>query len=276
MLRKLKKALRLFRLVFQNRQELNQYLGSIQDKNKAIEFLRKFNSENQLETQENVSTKIVNPLWDYFKNNKEGNGIWKWEHYFDIYHTHFKKFIGEEVKVLEIGIYSGGSLGMWRTYFGDKCKIYGIDIEEACKIYENDYTEVFIGDQEDRSFWKTLFDQIGSVDIIIDDGGHTTEQQRITLEETLNKINPGGIYLCEDVHRENNRFAEYTKNFVDEMNKFKVDPKKKVSLSDVTRFQATIKSICYYPYVIVIEKNEEPITKLSAPKHGTVWQPFFD
>src|SRR4051794_16123713 len=75
----------------------------------------------------------TNPLLKYFRNHSEGRGIWKWEHYFDIYHRHFNKFVGSHVKVLEIGIYSGGSLDMWRPYFGDQCHIYAVDIEEACK-----------------------------------------------------------------------------------------------------------------------------------------------
>ena len=44
----------------------------------------------------------------------------------------FKKFIGCEVHVVEVGIYSGGSLAMWRDYFGSKCHVYGIDIAEEC------------------------------------------------------------------------------------------------------------------------------------------------
>jgi hypothetical protein len=31
--------------------------------------------------------------------------------------------------------------------------IYGVDIEEACKKYENDYTTILVGDQADREFW---------------------------------------------------------------------------------------------------------------------------
>ena len=44
--------------------------------------------------------------------------VWKWKHYCDVYHRHFSKFVGREVHVLEVGIYSGGSLQMWREYFG--------------------------------------------------------------------------------------------------------------------------------------------------------------
>ena len=97
-----------------------------------------------------------NPLRSYFDAYTEGPGIVKWVHYFDVYHRHFAKFVGREVNILEIGIFSGGSLPMWRSYFGPKCHIYGIDIEDVCKAHQNEYTDVFIGDQEDRGFWRTF------------------------------------------------------------------------------------------------------------------------
>lgn len=48
------------------------------------------------------------------------------------------------MNVVEIGIYSGGSLDMWSSYFGDQCHIYGVDIEDACKTYERDNVSVFV------------------------------------------------------------------------------------------------------------------------------------
>lgn len=45
---------------------------------------------------------------NYFVTHNTGPGIWKWLHYFDIYHRHLQKFRGKEVNILEIGIYSGG------------------------------------------------------------------------------------------------------------------------------------------------------------------------
>ena len=97
---------------------------------------------------------LENPLRAYFDAHREGPGLWKWLHYFDIYDRHFAKFRGREVHVLEIGIYSGGSLAMWKDYFGAEGRIYGVDIEEACRAYEDDVTKVFIGDQADRQFWR--------------------------------------------------------------------------------------------------------------------------
>jgi hypothetical protein len=76
----------------------------------------------------------ANPLKLYFDTHAEGPGIWKWIHYFAIYHRYFSKFVGREVHVLEIGVYGGGSLQMWREYFGPNCRVYGVDIEEACRV----------------------------------------------------------------------------------------------------------------------------------------------
>ena len=79
-----------------------------------------------------------NPLERYFKSHKIGRGIWKWNHYFKIYDRHLRKFRGRSVNILEIGIYSGGSLDMWQSYFGEGATIYGVDIEPSCKAYETE------------------------------------------------------------------------------------------------------------------------------------------
>jgi hypothetical protein len=207
----------------------------------------------------------MNPLWEYFQHHKEGPGIWKWEHYFDIYHRHFAQFVGQQVHVLEIGIYSGGSLEMWRSYFGEKSHVYGVDIEGACKAYENEHVSVFIGDQADRTFWHTFRQSVAGIDILIDDGGHTPEQQQTTLEEMLPYLRPGGVYLCEDVHGRTHRFAAFASSLVAELNCWN---------HEASRFQASIHSIHFYPYLVIIEKHRVLPKKLTAPKQGTEWQPF--
>jgi hypothetical protein len=216
----------------------------------------------------------VNPLWEYFQNHKEGHGIWKWEHYFDIYHRHFARFVGQKVNVLEIGIYAGGSLEMWRSYFGEKSHIYGVDIEEACKVYANDHVSVFIGDQADRAFWSTFRKSVEGIDILIDDGGHTPEQQQITLEEMLLHLRPGGVYLCEDVHGCFNRFSAFATGLVNGLNGMDLISGFPTISSAASGFQSSIHSIHFYPYIVVIEKHREQPTKLSSPRHGTEWQPF--
>jgi hypothetical protein len=221
----------------------------------------------------------ANPLWTYFNAHQEGRGIWKWRHYFDIYHRHFNRFRGRPVNVLEIGVYSGGSLDMWRDYFGPQCRVFGVDIEPACKAYENDSTKVFIGDQADRTFWRSVKQQIPPVDIVIDDGGHEPHQQIPTLEEMLPHIREGGVYLCEDLHGAFNGFVSYMTGFVHNLNQCEkgrnnpADHDRRVVCS-ATQFQSAIGSVHFYPFVIVIEKSESPLTEFVSPMRGTQWQPF--
>ena len=87
-------------------------------------------------------------------------------------------------------------MGMRREYFGPQCHVYGVDIDEACRVYENEYTKIFIGDQADRNFWKSFKNEVPRVDIVIDDGGHKSEQQIATLEEMLPHISRGGCIFA--------------------------------------------------------------------------------
>jgi hypothetical protein len=217
---------------------------------------------------------IHNPLRDYFNANKEGNGIWKFEHYFDIYQHHFSKYVGKEVHIVEVGIYSGGSLKMWKSYFGDKCKIYGIDIVEECLSYESEGIKIFIGDQENRSFWKSFKEKVPRVDILIDDGGHLVEQQIATLEEILPHISPGGVYLCEDVAGDRNKFTAYINGIQNHVNGIN-HVEGTLQTSKSSAFQQQVCSIHQYPFVFVIEKHDILVNQLAAYKHGTVWAPFF-
>ena len=221
------------------------------------------------------SSDSLNPLESYFDTHKDGRGIWKWLHYFDIYHRHFSKFRGREVHVLEIGVYSGGSLEMWREYFGSDCRIYGVDIQEECKAYENDWTKIFIGDQADPGFWKRFREEVPAIDIVIDDGGHSPLQQIVTLEETLPHIRPGGIYFCEDAVGDLNSFHAYVHGLTDNLSSWnlKSHDSKTGTVCTPTKFQSEIRSIHSYPFVTVIEKSDSPLD-LRSPKHGVHWQPF--
>lgn len=215
-----------------------------------------------------------NPLEAYFHSHKEGRGIWKWLHYFDIYHRHLGRFVGQDVNVVEVGIYSGGSLDMWKHYFGPKCRLVGVDIEPACKAYEDERTRIFIGDQADRGFWRGFKRDVPLVDIFIDDGGHYPEQQIATLEEMLPHLRPGGVYLCEDVHGMQNGFSAYVRGMADNLN-VQREPRLEQELGfSATPFQRAVHSFHFYPYVCVIERHAEPPEALVAPKHGTEWQPF--
>src|SRR5260370_5130194 len=239
----------------------------------GVQFSRETPFSTQLQSGDDT-LEAANPLLSYFNAHREGPGIDKWTHYFDIYQRHFSKFVGREVHVLEVGIYSGGSLMMWKEFFGTGCRVYGVDIDEACTAYKGDKIEVFIGDQADRSFWARVRQAVPTLDILIDDGGHYPEQQRITLEEMLPHLRPGGVYLCEDIHGASNPFAAYLQGFASSLHSMAWSemPSGVSGLaSNPSNFQQAVHSIHLYPFVAVIEKRERSLRQFVALRHGTQW-----
>ena len=217
--------------------------------------------------------RLANALWAYFSEHREGPGVWKWHHYFEIYQRHLARFVDSPVTLLEIGVYGGGSLPMWADYLGDRCQVHGVDIHPDCKAHEAEGIAIHIGDQEDRSFWREFKAKVPSLDILIDDGGHSPGQQIVTLEEMLPHLQPGGVYLCEDVQRRDNRFAAYASGLVSELNAMLEAPGD-VQKSTTSPFQRAVHSIHFYPYVLVIEKHREAPPEFVSPRHGTQWPPF--
>ncbi len=94
---------------------------------------------------------MANDLESYFRKN-DRRFITKWSNYFDVYERHFSRFRQRDVVILEIGVMQGGSLQMWKHYFGDRAKIFGIDIDPRCKVFEEENVRIFTGSQEDRGF----------------------------------------------------------------------------------------------------------------------------
>jgi len=203
----------------------------------------------------------MNTLQAYFESNTK-RIITKWEHYFEIYDRYFNKYRNKEVTILEIGVNKGGSLQMWKDYFGPKAKIYGVDVNEQCKTLEEDQIEIFIGSQSNRAFLNNLKKQIPKLDILLDDGGHTMKQQIVTFEEMFSHIKDNGIYFCEDCHtsywegygggyKKPTTFIEYTKNWVDQINAWhSKEPQFKID--EITE---SIHSVHYYDSIVVVEKR---------------------
>ena len=123
----------------------------------------------------------------------------KYRNYFPIYEKLFSKFVNKKITFVEIGVLSGGSLFMWRKYFGKDARIIGIDLNSDAKRFEKNGFEIFIGNQSDENFWKVFFEKVGDVDIILDDGGHTNFQQIVTACCCAPHIKDNGILAVEDV-----------------------------------------------------------------------------
>ena len=139
-------------------------------------------------------------LYAFFVQGRAGKPMHKWHHYFEVYERHFARLRAANPTLLEIGVQGGGSLAMWRAYFGPSARIYGIDAVPDGKRNEDVATRVFIGDQADRRFLQDVRRQIGVADIIIDDGGHKASQQIASFEELYPMLSETGLYVVEDTH----------------------------------------------------------------------------
>jgi SAM-dependent methyltransferase len=184
-------------------------------------------------------------------------------HYFEIYERHFNTYIGKDINLLEIGVSHGGSLQMWKKYFGRGAKIYGADIDPRCLQLTEENISIYLVDQENRESLRSLKRDTPMMDIIIDDGGHTMNQQILTFEEMYGHVKHGGIYLVEDMHTsywpghfgggylKSNTFIEYCKNLIDQLNSWH---SRDESLK-VNDFTQSAFGVHFYDSVMVIEKR---------------------
>ena len=137
-------------------------------------------------------------LFQIYKNLKHVS--LKSDTYFQVYEEIFNKFLGKNITFVEIGVLHGGSLFMWREYFGKQARIIGVDLHPKAKELEKYGFEIYIGSQSDIQFWKNFYTKVGKIDILLDDGGHGNVQQIVTLNEAINNINDDGVILMEDIH----------------------------------------------------------------------------
>jgi hypothetical protein len=221
----------------------------------------------------------MNDLERYFRDNT-GRLIHKWHHYFEIYDRHLARYRGTDVHVVEFGVSQGGSMQMWKHYFGPRCRIYGIDRNPACKQIEEDRVEIHIGDQEDREFLRSLARRIPRIDVLIDDGGHSMRQQIHTFEELFPHVDAHGVYVCEDLHtsywrkfgggyRRRGTFIERAKGLVDAVHAWH-SQSRRLRVDDFTR---TAHGLHFYDSMLVIEKR--PIGRPTDSKTGTASMPEF-
>jgi hypothetical protein len=220
-----------------------------------------------------------NPLADYFHANQDGRLIHKWLHYFDIYDRHFSSYRGLDITVVEFGEFQGGSLQMWRSYFGSNARIIGVDIDERCAALAEPGVEIIIGDQADPDFLRTLIETTGPIDVLIEDGGHQMNQQLMTFREMWPAIRDGGLYLVEDLHtsywnefgggyRKPGTFIEHAKTLIDSLNAWHSRDEHSFQVDEHTR---TVRGMHVYDSVIVFDKG--PVHK---PDHRQVGRVTID
>lgn len=138
-------------------------------------------------------------LVTYFAQHR-GEGVDKWHHYLPLYERYFAPWRNRPLRFLEIGVSQGGSLELWRKFFGPKAVIYGVDIDPTCARFDGQNAQVRIGSQDDAEFLNRVVDEMGGVDVVLDDGSHVMAHIRASLNVLFPRLSQGGTYIIEDLH----------------------------------------------------------------------------
>lgn len=188
--------------------------------------------------------------------------------YFPVYDRLFGPYRDRPITFVEIGVLSGGSLFMWRQFFGPKARIIGIDLNPDAVRWRDHGFEIHIGSQSDPAFWQKVLEDVGPVDILLDDGGHRFEQQIMTCECAVPGIRDGGLLVVEDTHTSYlpgyggpspMSFISYAKQIADGINhRFS-------GLRDKYPYESAIWSIRFFESLVAFEIDRRLATQPSHP-----------
>ena len=200
----------------------------------------------------------------------------KWWHYFPVYEQILGSLNTRPICFLEIGVYQGGSLEMWRKYLHPESVIVGIDINPGCAAFDRpqERVHVRIGDQSDVSFLQSVVREFGPFDVILDDGSHVCSHMVKTFDHLfLNGLKDDGVYVAEDTHSNfwsgyrdqaysfidlckdliDLSHAHYFKN--DDISRFTLGDGRRVGEIAVTRIGAQIEEIRFLDSIVVIRRR---------------------
>jgi Methyltransferase domain len=118
------------------------------------------------------------------------------------YLRHYEKLFAnlrdEEFTFIEIGVFRGASARTWEQFFS-RARIVGVDINPRCQSYASARITIEIGSQNDPAFLHRLVTTYPPR-VIIDDGSHKSYDVIFTFERLFPALEPGGIYVIEDLH----------------------------------------------------------------------------
>ena len=183
----------------------------------------------------------------------------KYSNYFETYEFLLARFLGKKITLVEVGVFHGGSLQMWREFLGEGARIIGIDADNNATESSKDGFEIFIGNAKDPDFWAAFFLTVGKIDILIDDGGHTNAQQSQALISSINNMNDKGLIIIEDSYQSYSKefgnpspfsFVQLSKLLVDRLMTRTIKSQFRANLS------SRIWSICYFERMVVFEIRE--------------------
>jgi hypothetical protein len=122
--------------------------------------------------------------------------------YLRLYENYLDPIRDEIHNLLEIGIAGGNSIRMWEEYLSPMADIYGVDHTKAYveAVKETEFITPLFGDASFPEFWQQFRNGWPDMDVIIDDGAHTTDSVWMALQNGFKCLRPGGLWFIEDTH----------------------------------------------------------------------------
>jgi len=165
--------------------------------------------------------------------------------------------------MLEIGVMGGGSLAMWREYFGEGAKIVGLDINPDCKRHAAKDVDIFIGSQSDKAVLDEIKQKYPQLDIVLDDGSHISADMIASFNRLYGHVQAHGVYMVEDTHANywpdwgggvnvSGTFMEFAKDRLDDINA--AHTRGALPISD---FTASTDYIAVYDSIVAFEKRPQ-------------------
>ena len=126
----------------------------------------------------------------------------KWSIYLNEYDRLFSSYRDRPVSMLEIGIQNGGSLEIWSKYFLNAKALVGCDINPDCAklTFDDPRINVVVGDANTDATEAEILTRSPSLDLIIDDGSHTSGDIVQSFARYFRHLSQGGIFVAEDLH----------------------------------------------------------------------------
>jgi len=144
---------------------------------------------------------LSDPLYQLWRTIPQGL---KWTQYFPVYEAIFAPIRTSPLRILEIGIWQGSSLQLWRRYFDHPQTILvGIDVLPECRRFDapDHGVHIRIGSQADAGFLQKVAGEFGPFDLIIDDGSHHSSHIITSFNHLFaGALKDTGIYFVEDLH----------------------------------------------------------------------------
>lgn len=181
------------------------------------------------------------------KRRRDINYYSKW------YNFYLDEKRNDNLNILELGIKNKNDLKIWEKYFKNS-DIYGIGREKI----ENE--NMFLMNEFSESNLSEVCNKISSgIDIVIDNGSLCADKRIEMFEFLFNKMNNWGIYIIEDLYKNDKNMVNFLKDKIDNVNyggRFKTNNiENNISEKSLIKYECGISAINFHSGICFVFKR---------------------